>query len=243
MREDLNLKKYQTEPIYGTFNLLEEKSFFSTKLMEIEDNIYINDKSIQYFQLSVKNDKNYGYQFFNKNDIEESLFIIDMVNVKNEQHDIKKILQNKQNEIYNTRWDITINIKTILIEYLFGKIKESRSFKSISHDLLKNNNINSSIQEYIINNIIDRYELENIELFVKYINIKDNVIYSNNPIKQYDPLYNQNIESDENKVSNANIKIDLYLDKLTPITIGYFQTKKSSEYKFDYYYNLKFKKI
>ena len=51
MKDNLMLEKYETESINGTFNLSEEKTFFNTKVMDIEDEVHIIDKSIQYFQV------------------------------------------------------------------------------------------------------------------------------------------------------------------------------------------------
>jgi len=247
MKDSLMLKKYQIEDVSGLYNLKEEKSFFGTKIMDIDDNISITDKSIQYYEIreigTPEDELNNGYQYFKLNDILEKITILDVVNIKYENHIISKSLQDSDIEKNNTKWEIKIDIKNILRQYLFGKIKEMRTFKSLSYDLFSNNNINSSIYEYIEMNILDRYELDKIELYVKYINIKDNVVYSNIVFKQYDPLFNQSIELEENLVRNTNLTLDLYLDKLAPITINYSQVKSSSEYKFDYYYNLYFKKI
>ena len=247
MKDSLMLKKYKVEDVSGSYNLTEEKTYFGTKIMDIEDYINITDKSIQYYDLNIigtpLEEINNGYQYQELNKTIESVTIFDVVDIKNSNHKIEKTLQKLQSEINNTHWEIKIDIKSILRQYLFGKIKEIRTFKSMMNTSFINKNINNSIYEYIDKNLLDRYELDKIELYVKYINIKDNVIYSNLVIKQYDPLFNQSIELDEYKVRNTNLKLDLYLDKLAPITVDYYQTESSSEYKFDYYYNVYFKKI
>jgi len=247
MKDSLVLKTYKTEDINGTYNMNEEKSFFGTKLMDIDDEIYLTDKSIQYLEVqksgTTSETKNNGYQYSEINLFEESLYIMDIVALKYDNHTISKSLQLKIDEEQNTRWEININIKEILIEYLFAKIKESRTFKSLNYENFSNKNINKSIKNYIYYNLLDRYEFDNIDLFIKYIDIENNHIYETSAIKQYDPLFNQSIELPEYKITNTNIKLDLYLDKLAPIKVNYFQTKSSLQYKFDYYFNLKFKKI
>lgn len=247
MKDNLILKKYDTENVNGSFNLIEEKTFFNTKVMDIEDEIHITDKSIQYLQIFSGGTSsemiNNGYQYFEMNQFLETLFIMDVVQVKLDNHTINKLLQTKQDEKNNTRWEININIKEILIEYLFGKIKEARTFKSMSYVDFSTNNINKSIYEYIRVNLLDRYEFDSVELFVKYIDIKNNAVYTALPHKQYDPKYNQSVEETEYKVTNANMKLNLFLDKLAPIKINYFQTKPGLDYKFDYYYNIHYKKI
>jgi len=242
MKDSLMLKKFETSKVNGTFNLLEEKTFFGTKVMDIEDDIHITDKSIQYFNI-VNNELSNGYQYTIINNYEEDLVIMDVVEIKYNNHNIKKALQNKQDEIQNTRWEFNIDIKKILTEYLFGKIKEARTFKSLNYTNFTNRNIDKSIYEYITLNLLDRYEFDTIDLYIKYIDIKDNVIYSTTALKQFDPQYNQSIELPEYKVSNANMQLELYLDKLAPIKVNYYQTEKSSDYKFDYYYNIHYKKV
>ena len=242
MKDSLMLKQFETLKVNGTFNLLEEKTFFGTKVMDIEDDIHITDKSIQYFNV-VNDELSNGYQYTKINNYEEDLVIMDVVEIKYDNHNIKKALQNKQDELQNTIWEINIDIKKILIEYLFGKIKEARTFKSLNHTNFTNRNINKSIYEYITLNLLDRYEFDSIDLYIKYIDIKDNVIYSTTALKQFDPQYNQSIELVEYKVSNANMQLELYLDKLAPIKVNYYQTEKSSDYKYDYYYNIHYKKV
>jgi len=247
MKDSLQLKKFKTENINGTFNIKEEKSFFGTKLMDIEDELYLTDKSIQYLEVyksgTTLETKNNGYQYSEINLFEEKLFLMDIVTLKYDNHTIKKSLQLKIEEEENTRWEIDIDIKQILIDYLFAKIKKARTFKSLSFENFSNKNINKSIKSYIFENIIDRYEFVSIDLFIKYIDIENNHIYETSAIKQYDPLFNQSIGLPEYKISNSNIELDIYLDKLAPIKVNYFQTKSSLQYKFDYYFNLKYRKI
>jgi len=253
MKDSLMIKKYQTEDIFGTYNLLDEKSFFGTILIDIEDNINISDSSIQYFQKWLDGDpnnpveqeemKNNGYQYFKMSPGLENLTIIDVVKIKNDNHKIYKILQNDIDEKYNTRWELNIDIKKILIEYLFGKIKEARTFKSMDYSVFMNNNINDTIYKYIELNMLDRFEFFKIDLYIEYIDIKKNSSYNLIVNKQFDPIYTHHIKRDEFKITNVNMKQDLYLDKLAPLDIFYYQTKPSSEYRFNYYFDISYKKI
>ena len=52
------IKKYIVESDNGTKNMKTIKSFFGTKLIDIEDSIIIDNKSIRYSDIS-------GYQYFN----------------------------------------------------------------------------------------------------------------------------------------------------------------------------------
>lgn len=254
MKENLILKKFIKEPVNGTFNLLEEISFFGAKIMDIEDNISITDHSVQYFQswyqVTDPNDsiqqelaKSNGYQFYELNLFEEDLFILDTVALKFDNHTITKMQQNDLDNKYNTRWEIVVDIKTILREYLFAKIKEQRTFKSLKYSNFMNNNINESIRQYINLNLLDRYKFDGVDLYINYIDIKNNSVYNNLTLKQYDPVYDSSIELPENLVANANVQINNYIDPISTVRITYFQTMPSTNYKFEYYFNIKYQKI
>jgi hypothetical protein len=253
MKDDLMLKKFKKENVNGTFNLKDLTTFFNSKLIDIEDNILINDFGVQYFQLFETSEnieiinnlenKNNGYQYYNLDTNIETLFILDLVDLKYNNHSIIKTQQEEIDEINNTRWQININIKNILKEYLFAKIKEMRCFKVFSYENFQNNNINESIYKYIEYNLLDRYKFVKIDLFIKYININENTVYSNMTLKQYDPMYNSSIETNENKIKNISLVTNNFIDYLSDITINYYQTKPSSDYKFDYYFNVYYEKI
>ena len=44
--------EYNNTQIYGTFNMVEESNFFGAKMLEVEDDIYISDQNIIYYQKS-----------------------------------------------------------------------------------------------------------------------------------------------------------------------------------------------
>lgn len=240
MKENLMLKKYITEPANGTFNLLEKTTFFGSKMIDIEDSIIINDAAIDYFQYSNNLESNDGYQYYVLNNFLETFFLLDLVQIKYDNHTISKGQQIEQSNLFNTKWIITLDIKTILREYLFAKIKNERTFKSLKYYNFLNNNINESIRQYINLNILDRYQFEKIDFYIKYIDIKNNSLYNGSTLKQFDPQYDSSIELASNKVSNIEIS---NINLLNTININYSQTKPSDNYKFDYYFNIYYTKI
>lgn len=243
MKDNLELKKFERENINGSFNLFEQKTFFNSKIMDIEDNIIIDDKSIQYYQVIDDNEFGIGYQYKEMNQNKEGFILFDMINTKKENHIISLLQQSDVDKMYNTKWSITINVKNILREYLFSIIKKQRTFKSIKSENFINKNINQSIYTYIDNNLLDRYEISQTNLYVKYYNIKNNDVFVTTLLKQYNPLYDGDIKSDDTYVKNINIIQNNLTDSLANIIINYSQTKPSTEYKFDYYYEIIYKKI
>lgn len=254
MKNNLILKKYNTTPINGTFNLIEEKSFFGSKMIEIEDYISIDDKSIQYYQYWLdpsiytgstytENLKKNGFQNYIKNEQEEILFIQDLVQLKYNNHTIKEQQQDKAEHLNNTKWEMSIDVRNIITQYILYRIKEVRTFRGINYNNFINNNINVSITDYIVNNIIDRYKFDKIDFYVKYdeININSS-IYSYKTLLQYSPDYDSSIKLVVNKVANVNVE-NPDVNTISTIKLKYNQTKPSTDYKFDYYFDLYFKKI
>lgn len=63
------LKKFSTNAISGTMNQQELRTFFGGKVLYSEDNIYINNDSINFSQLV--SDYDYGFQYYDYNSVTE----------------------------------------------------------------------------------------------------------------------------------------------------------------------------
>lgn len=234
------LKKFQTNAVPGTMNQQELRTFFGGKVLYTEDNIYINNDSIKFSQLV--DDYNYGYQYFDPDAAInwETDFYENLTDLKLNNQSISLYSQNTLNLTNNTRWQITINGSTILKDYLFYKIKEQRVFKKINADEVYSNNINNAIYEYITYNVFSRYRLDKIDFYVSYYNIQQQTVYDN-ILLQYNPTFNPDVYKKENLSNMSVIGYDPY--KFDTITILYNQSKPSTQYSFDYYFDLNFTKI
>lgn len=235
------LKKYSTTYVSGTVSEKEFRRIFGSKMLEIEDIITIDDKSIQFSDV-ISDDNNNGFQDFVYNSMEE-IRNINLYNLKYDNSSIEQQSQTELDKVNNTKWLLNINAKKILQDYLFYKIKENRTFKCIYYEDLYGYDVNTFIRKYIDENVLNRYQFDSIKLYVKYINLLiESDIYSSIKLK-YDPTFNRTININDFVIKNVNIgEINniLYLDNLE---VYYNQTKKSTEYKFDYYFDLIFTKI
>jgi hypothetical protein len=248
MKDDLILKTFTTEYQVGTMGAKEISTFFGGKMIDVEDYVSIESTAIQYYELynNTGNTTMNGYQYYDfdtQGIIYEAIKLQNLFDVKNSNHTIGLLQQSDNNLRVNTRWEININIKKILQTYLFLKIKERRTFKCVRPTDLISKDINQSIYDYISYNVIDRFGLDHIDFYVKYYDIiQTNTIYS--PVGlQYNPIYDLTIAQSENKITNLNIITDNYLNTLNDVRIMYNQIKPSDRYRFDYYFNLFFKKI
>lgn len=235
------LKKFTGTYVSGTASEKEMRHVFGGKMLDIEDTVIINDSSIQYSDI-VTDDNNNGFQNY-QYDTNEQIQIMDLYALKDDHSNIYLQSQTDLDKINNTKWVLKINAKKILQEYLFYKLKESRTFRCIYYEDLYGYDVNTYIKKYVDENVLNRYQFDSIRLYVKYIDLLvDSDIFSSVKLK-YDPIFTRTANSSEYIIKNANIgEVDniLYLDNLE---VYYNQTKKSTEYKFDYYFDIVYKKI
>lgn len=234
------LKKFSRNSVHGTMNQKELRTFFGGKIIYTEDNITINNDSINFSQ--VISDTDNGYQYYNYDITSEweTQFYENLTDLKLNNQTISLFSQNETTLTTNTKWQIIINGAAILKDYLFFKLKEQRVFKIINAEDVYSNNINNAIYEYISYNIFPRYRLDKIDFYVKYYDIKEQSIY-NSLILQYNPKFNVEVY-DKNNLSNISVVgYDPY--KFDIINIQYSQSKPSNQYSFDYYFDLNFTKI
>ena len=241
MKSNLILKKFSTNAVPGTMNQQELRTFFGGKIIYSEDNIYINDDSINFSQ--VVGDYNDGYQYFDVDSIPddwETQFYENLTDLKNNNQTISLYNQTETNMNDNTRWEINISGSNILKKYLFYRIKKNRVFKMINSSDVYSNNINSAIYNYVTYNIFGRYRLESIDFYVQHYDINKQTIYDD-ILLQYNPKFNVEVYKKENLTNMSIIGYDPF--KFDAIKIQYNQSKSSKQYSFDYYFDLNFTKI
>jgi hypothetical protein len=231
MKDNTILKKFTTQNDSGTYSMNEFNFFFGSKMMDIEDIILIDNSLIPYYQVSSNTIDN-QYQYYILDTFKETLFNLDLFNLKYINQNIKLL--------YNTVWEIDITAKNILIEYLFAKIKNMRVFKSIKSDYFLNKKINSNIYDYINKNILNRYKVD-INFYIQYVELLKNDNQYTNKLLKESPVFSNVAKSDINLMKN--ISINKSTNGVNNIVISFNQTKDSNLHTFYYYYDLIFTKI
>jgi hypothetical protein len=249
MKNSLILRKFKTYKVPGTMNMLEEKSFFGSKMLEIEDDILIDNSNIQYSQYYIKGDrelsKRNGFQYYDyENHVaDETIFNLNLIDLKDENQSIKESQQNKQTRENSTIWEFNIDVKDILLEYLFAKLKESRVFKSITYNNLLNKDINESVYYYISNNILDRYKFLKIDMYILYLRIDSEQRVGTSSVLKYNPAFTFEAKQKGDLETNMNVNKKFPTNGLGDLLITYNQTKSSKDYKFNYYFDIYYQKI
>lgn len=226
MRRSYISPEYQKQSLNGTFNMTEESNFFGAKMIDIDDKINIDKQDIIYYQK--ENNEQIDAS------IETSIMpivyspSIDKFNSHLLELDTKQPKYQLDN---NTRWILNIDLNSILINYLFATMKKYRTFEGVKNNKTLYNDVNISMIKYIEDNIINKYKYSDIQLFIEYKSLR-----------------NQNVLKYDNEWSTlANNKLNRFQTELefddSSIKILFNQEKPSSEYKFDYYFNILFEKI
>lgn len=229
MRRSYISPEYNNIPIYGTFNMVEESNFFAAKMLEVEDTIYISNQNIIYYQKSTGEqvdlaiESSLPTQVYSASD-----------NMKSHQRLTLDETQLNYQKESNTKWILDIDLRDILSDYLFAIMKRYRTFEGITNPITKTNDVNTAIREYISNNVANRYKLSRLDLYVSYTDLR-----SQNVLR-YKNTWKYTIASDSNLLKKK--QVDVAFDEST-LKVLFTQEKPSSEYNFDYYFNILFEKI
>jgi hypothetical protein len=221
--------EYSNTQIYGTFNMVEESNFFAAKMLEVEDSIYVSNQNIIYYQKSTGEqidlaiETSLPTQVYSASD-----------NMKSHQKLTLDDAQLDYQKESNTKWVLNIDLRDILSDYLFAIMKRYRTFEGISNPLTRTNDVNTAIREYISNNVTNRYKLSRLDLYISYTDLRSqNVLrYKNN--------WKSTISLDSNLLKKK--QMDIAFDEST-LKVLFTQEKPSSQYNFDYSFNILFEKI
>ena len=231
MRRTYISPEFEYSRVYGTFNMKEESSFFGSKMLEIEDILDLNNQSIIYYQNLIKEQIDL--------EIETSLspVVYSLSDDKKNNHTL--VLDDNQSESQRnsqTKYVMTIQLRTILENYLFAILKQYRTFEGVRNVMCSNNNVNFSIKEYISKNILDRYKFEKVELYLRYVDLRDQNVrrFINNWYSSDDIIVKENLLS--------KIQTETEFDE-SSVKVLFNQEKSSQQYSFEYYFKLSWVKL
>lgn len=230
MRRNYISPEFSYNRVFGTFNMLEQSSFFGSKMLEIADRIQINNENVIYYQ------QPNGEQI--SLNVESTLpqVVYDSVADKGVNHTL--ILDESQSETQkdgNARWILEIKLRNVLRNYIFANLKKFRTFEGVEGFMVVDKNVNSAIFSYIDNNILNRYKFSNVEFFYKPVDI-----LTVGGLK-YNNKYDVNIEIVPNtKFTKIQTETD---SEGIDVKVIFYQDKPASQFSFNYYFNLYFEKL
>ncbi len=226
MRRNYISEEFKYDKVNGTLSMNEKSSFFGSKMMIIDDEIHIDSTNIVYYennkseQINIQIEQTYDPLYINMNDIKKGNSYVYMDS-------------NGFSDINNSNWIIEIDYKKILLEYIFGRLKNARTFEGIYVENTLNNSVDLAIRKYIQLNILNRYVYNSVDIYISYndLNVEGNFKYVNK--------FNVNINNDLNKCNEIEKK---YIDD-NIIKLKFKLNKDSSKYSFDYYFDIKYNRI
>lgn len=227
MRRTYISPEYNNNIVNGTFNMVEQSSFFGSKMLETESQISIDNNDIIWYQRT--NNEQIDFS------IESSLKSKFYSSSDNKRKNHRLLIDEKQSQFQkerNTKWILEINLSSILQNYVFASMKKYRTFEGLKNEMTIYNDVDVALNEYIKSNVLNRYRFSKIELFIEYKELR------NSNILRYKNIWNPNVPKD-------SILDKFQLNQVIPdslISIS-FDQRPSSQFAFEYYFNILFDKI
>jgi len=237
MRKNYLGTEFIQSPTFGTMSMLEKRSIFGSKMMDIEDEIVIDQQTVTFKEDSTTHQQTTigsGSETVNSN------YNFDIL--KKDYHTIGfNPKQNPNERAELTSWQLILDVDKLLEDYLFSKIKQARSFLDVLNAQTRENSVDLAIRSYIRLNLLKRIEVKSVNFYVQ------NFFLLENPsLLKYDPKYNLQVKLDAiAKINDAkldNVQMDRNIIDNT-LNIIYNQKKSGLQYKFDYYFDVVFGKI
>ena len=218
--------EYKQVPVPGSFNMKEQKSFMGSKMMSVEDTIILGNRDVVYYQQP----NGEQIDLVQESNISPKLYSISQDKFSN--HSFGFDPNQSDDERNNkTNWMLELNMKNVLSNYIYSQIKSARTFEYIRNKDTSSKSVNESIYDYIDINIINRYQYDTIDFFIKYVPLNET------EVSRFEVKYDPSIESEENKFTNIRIT---YSDDNSMARIFFNQQKSSVDYTIKYYFNIKF---
>jgi hypothetical protein len=117
---------------------------------------------------------------------------------------------------------------------LTANFKKYRTFEGVRNEMTMYNDVNISIKNYITANVLNRYRYSGIELYIRYQDLR------NQNLLRYKNIWSDIIVDNTYKLNK--IQTETTFDG-SSVKIYFNQEQPSSNYKFEYYFNILFEKI
>lgn len=250
MRKSFLTREFSLETVPGTLNMIEQRSFMASKILEIEDVMRLDENDIRWTE-------NFDHtQGIGMDNLDRKLSSFQLKKVS---HALRiSPSQSESEKKLFTKWEFSFSIRKMIREFLFAKLKFYKTFASIESKNTYYNDINQAIYEYIDRNVLPRISFDTVELYVRYYPLallQDNGIVA----LQYDTTFRDDLYSLQTLAGETTLQYKQRLERFKAETrvrnfqlttnvsqdianIVYKQTESSASMKFDYYFNVVYSK-
>lgn len=229
MRRNYISPEFTYTRINGTYNMLEQSSFFGSKMLKISDSIVVGSQNIVYYQNSNSEQTNLS--------IESSLPPVVYSPSSDKQANSTLVVDPSQSSFQmdnNTAYVLTVDLSSIFNDYVFATLKQYRTFNGVTNAMCDGGDIDFSINDYISQNIVNRYQFNQIQLYLTYNDLTLPGIV--NPLNlRFQNIWDDSIESTGNLMNS--IIVDTETDQ-SSTTVYFNQQQPSISYSFNYYFDV-----
>lgn len=226
MRRNYISLEFTYKPVFGTLNMREQSTFFSSKMIEIDDILEFHNQGLIYYQNGRKEQLDF--------DIEKSSapVVYSVADDKKSNHQL--IIDDSQSDSQRnnlTKYILTIDLKTLLNNFLFATLKQYRTFEGVRNNMCYTNDVSYSIKEYVTKNIVDRYKFSKLELYLKYIDLREQ------NVRRFSNMWNSSDDMSQDQYLVKKIETETEYD-FSSVRVRFNQEKSSQQYSFEYYFKL-----
>jgi hypothetical protein len=229
MRRNYISPEFNNTNVFGTYNMVEESNFFGSKMLDIEDLVTINNQDITYYQNENGEQLDFG--------IESSLtpYSYSATTDKLAQHTLNfDDTQPDYQKQKNTQWTLSLQSNKILSNYIFATMKKFRTFEGIKNRQTLTSNVNVALQTYISENVLNRYKVKSIDLYILYTDLRMQ------NLRRWQNTWNPKIATLQNKMTK--VQTETSIDN-SEIKLRFTQEKTSETFNFDYFFIPIFEKL
>lgn len=229
MRRNYISPEFDFQPVYGSLNMLEQSSFFCSKMLDIEDSLKISNENIVWYQ------QPNGEQFDINVESSNAPNLYNTVDDKKMNHTlILDQSQSVRDRELRAAWILDIELKIILKNYLFATLKKWRTFEKVANNFTLSRKVDTAITEYIDKNVLNRYKFEKVEFYLEPIRL------INFGGLQFVNTFDSSIENPNNLFTKIQTETD---PNGIDVKIRFNQTQPASSFNYKYYFNLYFSKL
>jgi len=231
MRRNYISPEYSYEKIPGTLDMRSKSSFFSSVAIKLPQTITIMNDSLIWYQTPQ------GEQVDPQTDTLYPVSSTNLSEIKSQNHTITDVTR----DTYLMR----VNTDEILRQYMYAILRRTRTFEGILNTSTRSDSVELSIYEYIDLNLIDKFRLFNLDLYLSYVNITTNNVRKKNNLYSgtQDPVTLRTAAQPDTvgTLNNLLRKKTLSVTKNPGIIeVTFKQERSEDEFCFDYLFNLTF---
>lgn len=236
MRKSFLLKRYPRNPEFGTKNMKHFRQYFGSHLLSLPKTLRIGDSVISWSQ------NEDGSQSATAADGVVPNARLDTVELKYRYSSIARAVGGTDEFPV---WNVAIDVRSVLSEYAWASLRSRGTFVGIKTEMLTSNNVDFGIFDFIKENVLTRYKLSAVALYVKDVPVgAAAAAYS--PFQDYTITLVDNVRASDQVLSVSpaifvrGFEILKGSGVLDPVTLVYRQKSSAYTHTFSYHYDLTF---